>query len=305
MFDIFLRLNISLRQLHQFAIVAHELHFGRAAERLNMTQPPLSMAIQNLEASLGIKLFDRTNRQISLTDAGTALLADVEQIREKLDLAVTRARKIAAGEEGEVRLGVLPSCSILPDVLRVLRRERPGLAIDLREATTAEQLALIREQRIDAGLIRPPVACPEDLEHLVVAKQPLVAVLPDDHHLSKLLAVPIDAFREEPFIGTPTDNANGLHGRISALTMTRGFEPNIVQVVREIPTVMALVAGGLGVSIVPKSRLETGYSGVTIRPIEMPQGMPAPEIALWLAWSRHNSREALHGFLEALRRTLT
>ena len=263
------------------------------------------MAIQNLETSLGIKLFDRTNRQVSLTDAGTAFLAEVEQIREKLDLAITRARKIAAGEEGVVRLGVLPSCSILPEVLRALRRERPGLAIDLREATTAEQLALIREQHIDAGLIRPPVACPEDLEHLVVAKQPLVAVLPDDHHLSKLPTVPIDAFREEPFIGTPTDNANGLHGRISTLTMARGFEPNIIQVVREIPTVMALVAGGLGVSIVPKSRLETGYSGVTIRPIEMPRGTPAPEIALWLAWSRHNSREAMHGFLEAVRRTLT
>ena len=292
MFDIFLRLNISLRQLHQFAIVADELHFGRAAKRLNMTQPPLSMAIQNLETSLGIKLFDRKNRPVSLTDAGTAFLAEVEQIREKLDLAITRARKIAAG-------------SILSEVLRALRRERPGLAIDLREATTAEQLALIREQHIDAGLIRPPVACPEDLEHLVVAKQPLVAVLPDDHRLSTLPAVPIDAFREEPFIGTPTDNANGLHGRISALTMARGFEPNIIQVVREIPTVMALVAGGLGVSIVPKSRLETGYSGVTIRPIEMPRGTPAPEIALWLAWSRHNNREALHGFLEAVRRTLT
>ena len=87
--------------------------------------------------------------------------------------------------------------------------------------------------------------------------------------------------------------------------MARGFEPNIVQVVREIPTVMALVAGGLGVSIVPKSRLEIGYCGVTIRPIEMPRGTPAPEIALWLAWSRHNNREALHGFLEAVRRTLT
>ncbi|WP_051285270.1 LysR substrate-binding domain-containing protein [Nisaea denitrificans] len=305
MFDIFLRLNISLRQLHQFAVVARELHFGRAAAQLHMTQPPLSMAIQSLETSLGIRLFERTNRQVSLTEAGTAFLTEVEQIAEKLDLAVNRARKVSAGEEGEIRLGVLPSCSVLPEVLRTVRKERPGLAIDLREATTAEQLALIQDRRIDAGLIRPPVTYPEDLEHLVVATQPLVAALPDDHHLSKLPAIPIDAFRQERFIGTPTDNANGLHGRISALTAASEFEPNIVQVVREIPTVMALVAGGLGVSIIPKSGLETGYSGVTIRPIEMPAGAPAPEIALWLAWSRHNGREPLHGFLEALRPTLT
>jgi DNA-binding transcriptional LysR family regulator len=305
MIDTFDRSNISLRQLHQFMAVAQELHFGRAAARLNMTQPPLSMAIHSLETTLGIALFERTNRQVSLTEAGSAFLIEVEQIVERLELAVSRARKIAAGEEGEVRLGVLPSCSVLPDILRALRDERPGLTLELCEATTAEQLALIRDRRIDAGLIRPPVDIPPDLEHIVVTTQPLVAVLPQDHRLTDRPAIPIDAFRGERFIGTPTDTTNGLHGRITALTAARDFEPNIVQVVREIPTVMALVASGEGVSIVPKSGYETAFPGVVVRPIEMPEDGPAPEIALWLAWSSRNNRTPLLGFLEAMRQRLT
>ncbi len=297
--------NISLRQLRQFMAVAQELHFGRAAARLNMTQPPLSMAIQSLETALGVALFERTNRQVSLTEAGTAFLTEVEQVSERLELAVGRARKIAAGEAGEVRLGVLPSCSVLPEFLRTLRSRRPGLVLDLHEATTAEQLALIRDRRIDAGLIRPPVDVPTDLEHFVVATQLLVAVLPHDHRLTELSTVPIDTFRGERFIGTPADTANGLHGRVTALTAARNFEPNVVQVVREIPTVMALVSGGEGISIVPKSGFESGYPGIVVRPIGMPTGAPPPEIDLWLAWSRRNNRTPLLGMLEAMRRRLT
>ncbi len=266
-----------------------------------MTQPPLSMAIRALEETLAIKLFERSNRRVALTCAGSTFLAEVERIEANLDQAIARTHRIAAGEEGEVRLGALSASSFLPTIIRTVAAVRPGLSLEISEATTAEQLRMISEDRIDAGLMRPPIQRPDQLEHHVIARQRLVAVLPDDHSLASLSQVPISAFKQQPFIGTPTNAANGLHGRILSLTETVGFEPNLVQIVRETATVIVLVAGGLGISIVPENEHLASYPGVSVRPLAPLSNGPAAEIPLWLAWSDKNHREPFRGFLDVIR----
>lgn len=302
MIDIFSRSNISLRQLHQFRVLAEELHFGRAAERLNMTQPPLSMAIRSLEETLALKLFARTNRHVALTCAGNTFLTEVQRLEANLDQAIARTHRVAAGEEGEVRLGVLSASSFLPLIIRTIAEARPGLSLDISEATTAEQLQMIAEDRIDAGLMRPPVHRPPELTYHVIARQRLVAVLPDGHPLAGMAQIPVAAFDQQPFIGTPTDTANGLHGRILSLTETVGFKPNLVQIVRETATVIVLVAGGLGISIVPENEHLASYPGISVRPLAPLSNGPAAEIPLWLAWSNKNHREPYRGFLDVIRR---
>ncbi|MEP3116531.1 LysR substrate-binding domain-containing protein [Nisaea sp.] len=301
MIDIFSRYNLSLRQLHQFRVLAEELHFGRAAERLNMTQPPLSMAIRALEETLALRLFERSNRHVALTCAGRTFLAEVERIEANLEQAITRTHRVAAGEEGEVRLGVLSASSFLPGLIQTVAAARPGLSLKIAEGTTAEQLRMISEDRIDAGLMRPPILRPDDLEHHVIAHQRLVAVLPEGHPLASLSQVPVSAFEQQPFIGTPTNAENGLHGRILSLTETAGFEPNLVQIVRETATVVVLVAGGLGISILPESAPLASYPGISVRPLEPLSNGPAAEIPLWLAWSKKNHREPFRGLLEIIR----
>lgn len=209
---------------------------------------------------------------------------------------------MAAGEEGEVRLGVLSASSFLPSVIRAVAKARPGLSLAISEATTAEQLTMILEDRIDAGLMRPPMTRPEELDHHVIARQRLVAVLPEGHPLAELPEVPVGAFKDQPFIATPTTAANGLHGRIAALTEHAGFEPGIVQIVRETATVAVLVAGGLGLSILPENDHLAHYPGIRVRPLApLPNG-PAADIPLWLGWSKSNRGEPFQGFLGVIRR---
>ena len=269
-----------------------------------MTQPPLSMAIRSLEETLALKLFARTNRHVALTCAGKTFLAEVQRLEANLDQAIARTHRVAAGEEGEVRLGVLSASSFLPAIIQTIAEARPGLSLDISEATTAEQLQMIAEDRIDAGLMRPPIHRPPELEHHVIARQRLVAVLPDGHPLADMSQIPIEAFDQQPFIGTPTDVANGLHGRILSLTETVGFEPRLVQIVRETATVVVLVAGGLGISIVPEHDHLSSYPGIHVRPLApLPNG-PTAEIPLWLAWFKSNHREPFRGFLDVIRQKI-
>lgn len=265
-----------------------------------MTQPPLSMAIRSLEETLALKLFARTNRHVALTCAGETFLTEVQRLEVNLDQAISRTHRVATGEEGEVRLGVLSASSFLPVIIQTIAGARPGLSLDISEATTAEQLQMIAEDRIDAGLMRPPTHRPPELEHHVIARQRLVAVLPDGHPLADMPQIPVEAFDQQPFIGTPTDAANGLHGRILSLTEAAGFEPRLVQIVRETATVIVLVAGGLGISIVPEHDHLASYPGILVRPLAPQPNGPAAEIPLWLAWFKSNQREPFQGFLDVI-----
>ena len=176
---------MELRHLRYFRMVATELHFGRAAEKLHIAQPPLSKQIQDLEAELGFELFTRTKRSVALTPAGKAFSIEVTQIFQQLDRAIDIGRKTSRGELGQISIGFVGSATynILPLMLQQFHDRYPNVRIELHELTTDRQLIWLREGRIDIGLIRPPIIAP-DLASQVIFQESLVLALPIDHHLA-------------------------------------------------------------------------------------------------------------------------
>lgn len=292
---------VSLKQLDQFVAVAEELHFGRAAQRLNMAQPPLSMAIRKLEDALGVALFDRSSRRVGLTQAGRTLLEESYRVSHCVDMALERTRQAHAGHAGHLDLGFLSTSSVLPDLVRRYRASHPDVELRLTEATTAEQLALLAQGRIDIGVMRPPGKPPKGIAFETVARQRLMLALPENHPRASRASMDLAAFVEEPFVITPPDSANGLNHVAAKLCREAGFEPRVVQVAREIPSLMALVAAGVGVAIVPESHFVTGYQGVVVRPIERGPAGSEPTIDMLVAWSVARRTPIVDGFLKSVR----
>lgn len=263
---------MDLRHLRYFVAVAEELHFGRAAERLNMAQPPLSQAIRRLESELGVDLLHRTTRKVDLTDAGRGYLARARRILGEVDEAAHEARRVAAGAVGHLALGCVGSAtySLLPALSRGLRRELPGVDFSFRgEMLVPDQAAALRAGEIDVALLRPPIA-DLSLTVLPLRRDRLVVALPDDHPLAALRQVGVADLADTDLIVHSADRRSVMYDVVLGLLRDAGVEPRIRHEVGETSTLVTLVAGGLGAAVVPEPVTVLALDGVTFRPLVRP-----------------------------------
>jgi DNA-binding transcriptional LysR family regulator len=260
--------------------VADELHFGRAAARLQMAQPPLSQQVRRLERELGVELFRRNRRHVELTPAGSALVPEARRTLAAAERAVAVVAAVAAGSSGRLVLGFVGSLAhgVLPLLVRELRLQAPEIEIALREANTAQQIELLRLGLLDAGLVRPPIRA-AGIEIEVVGHEPLRAVLPDDHPLADAPAVSLRALRDEPFVLFPREIGPGLYDQIIGLCRAAGFSPTVVYESGATATMVAMVEAGVGVSLLPASHAGTGSA----RFVPLEGGADPAEIGL--AWA--------------------
>ncbi|MDP9902554.1 LysR family transcriptional regulator [Variovorax ginsengisoli] len=259
---------VDLRAWRQFLAVAEELHFGRAALRLHMTQPPVTQAIAQLEKTLGIVLFDRTRRRVALTPAGEALLPDVRDLLERAQALPARARAAAAGEVGRVRLAFVSTIGFahLPQWVRDFRVLCPQVALELVEATGDVQLEALARGEIDAGLmLHSPGFAPPGLALLRVAQEPLVLALPAAHPCARAERPAVADVLAEPLVIFPRRIVPSLHDAIFGLYHAAGRVPVIAQEAIQMQTIVNLVWGGLGVAWVPESVRQFQRDGVVYR----------------------------------------
>jgi DNA-binding transcriptional LysR family regulator len=262
---------MELRHLRYFAAVAEELHFTRAALRLNMAQPPLSQQIRALEEELGVQLFVRTRRSVALTDAGHALL---ERSREMLATAQAlpqQLQRVARGEVGLLRIGfssTLPLTKVLRDVVADHRRSHPDVALNLREMHSQLQFDSLRRGELDVGLVRYNERAPEGIRLRLLRRDPLRLVVPAGHRFARRKSVSIADCRDEAFIGFPGDAGTGTGPLLKRLAAQAGFEPRIAQEAREATTQIGLVAAGLGIAVLPAPLEAVRIEGVHYVPLE-------------------------------------
>jgi len=296
-------MNIELRQLRYFVAVAEENHFGRAAARLHMTQPPLSQTIQALEASLGTPLFLRTKRSVALTAAGLALLPEARRILQQAATLPDLARRAASGESGLLSLSFVSTAdySVLPPLLREFRERYPQAQIDLREATTDVQIEDLMQGRIDAGLLIPPLhdKAKVELDYLTVLSEPLVLAAPEGvKALRGKTSVMLKTVADLPLIIFPRRIAPAFHDAILGCFRDAGLTPRIGQEAIQMQTIVGLVSAGMGIALVPQSVSNLKRAGVEYK------ALPGKAVAVetGLAWRRDNMSPVLHTFLELLRK---
>jgi DNA-binding transcriptional LysR family regulator len=248
------RVWMNLRRLECFVAVAEELHFGRAADRLGMAQPPLSQQISRLEQEIGVELLRRSTRRVELTEAGAVLLERARRILAEVDDAGAEARLVAAGALGRVSVGCVGSVtySLLPALARGLSDDLPGIEFSFRgEMLVPDQVEALRSRAIDVALLRPPVVG-SDLEVTVLRRERLVVAVPADHRFARRSRLTMSDLRGEQFIVHSGRRESAMSTALLALSRSAGFSPRIRHEVGETSTLVTLVAGGLGVAVVPE-----------------------------------------------------
>jgi DNA-binding transcriptional LysR family regulator len=303
-------MNLELRQLRYFIAVAEEKHFGRAALRLHMTQPPLSQTIQGLELLLGAALFVRTKRSVTLTPAGIALLPEAQRLVQQAAALPDLAQRAASGSAGLLTLSFISTAdySILPPLLLRFRERFPQVRIDLREATTDVQLDDLLLGKIDAGLLLPPLPdkTRTQLDYLPLLSEPLLAAIPEnwlpgkdrgraDHRLNAALS--LKTLAELPLIIFPRRISPAFHDTIIACFRDAGVTPHIGQEAIQMQTIIGLVSAGMGMALVPQSVSNLKRPGVQYRSLRG----AAPLIETGLAWRRDNVSPVLAALLAMLR----
>ena len=277
---------IELRHLRHFVALAEEEHFGRAAERVFVVQQALSNSIRNLEDEVGVPLVLRTTRRVQLTPAGQEFLIGA---RETLALAaqtVERARRAARGEVGRLTIGFVSGLAFggLPEIVRRFRELYPNVSVDLRELTAQEQEAALRGGQIDVGLMLLPVRDPS-LDSRALWRQPLVAALPAEHALARRRRLKISDLQGESFVFFPRQIRATYFDQVMRWCAGAGFTPHVVQEAIEVPTLLSLVAAGIGVFLPIEFFSRLSLPGVVYRPID-----DAPIVEIVAVWSRSEGR---------------
>ncbi|OCW56489.1 LysR family transcriptional regulator [Hoeflea olei] len=286
---------IDLRKLEQFVAVAEEGHFHRAALRLGMSLPPLTVAIRRLEDDLGVSLIARGGNRINgLTEAGQAFLREARETLRQADHAIFVARETAAGRTGLVRLGYVGSALYgrLPDRIGAFRKARPDVRLELREATTASQVASLRDGTLDLGVLIPPLPDAAGIELHTFDRDRLCMALPADHPLAARPGLTVTDLAGEPFILWPVAEGRGFHLQVVRLCAGAGFSPRITQEAYGMHAVLSLVAIGAGVSIVPASMASFRSDRIAYRRID------AEEAAFGLCLAARDPTPAARAFLE-------
>ncbi len=275
-----------LSQLRGFVAVAEELHFGRAAERLNMTQPPLSRQIQILERILNVKLLSRTSRAVRLTPAGKTFLIEARKVLRMADAAAVAVRRIALGQLGSVTIGFTAASaySYLPNLIRAARRILPDADLVLKEMISSEQIEALGARRIDIAFMRSPQP-QRGLEILKVQSEQLMAALPERHRLCAQKRVPLASLAEEPFIMYSPDEARYFNDLVSRAFSSENLTPRSIQYLTQVHTILSLVRSALGVALVPASAAALGMKGVVLKELHQPPRRP---VELFMVWHAKN-----------------
>lgn len=291
---------MELRHLRYFIAVAEELHFGRAAQALGISQPPLSQQIQALEQELGARLFERTNRRVALSEAGRLFLEEARQVLAQVDKAADVARRAQLGELGEMKIGFTSSApfnSSIPKAIYSFRQRFPAVHLNLKEMSSREVADALLDESIEVGLMRP-LALPESLVATELFREPLVAVLNADHPLveGSEQGLELKALANEPFVFFPRSYGSGLHAQLLSLARQAGFTPHFAQEAAEVMTIIGLVSAGLGVSVLPASFQRMRIDGVVYRTL-----LDADAVtAVWLVQRREQASAMANAFVGLL-----
>lgn len=287
-----------LVHLRSFVAVAEELHFGRAAARLQITQPPLSRQIGLLEHQLGARLFERSNRRVELTPAGRAFLPEARQLLRLAESAMLSVRRAELGEAGRLAISFTASAGydFLPTILRLLRAELPGVSYILREMVSVDQLDALDARLVDIALLRPPVRRP-GLENRRVLRESLVVGVPARHRLAGQATVELADLADEPMITYSAAEGRYLSGVVARLLDRANLAPDYVEAVSQVHTALALVRAGLGIVIAPNAARQLHFSDVRLIPLVTPPGFT---VDLHSAWRSDNDNPVLAGALRII-----
>ena len=294
---------MELRHLRYFVAVAEELHFGRAAKRLCITQQPLSRQIKDLEEELGVELFYRTKRTVRLTEIGQIFLTETRKTLEQAEYAVQLVQQASEGKIGQITIGFTGSALnvVLPIAVRQFKKYYPQVELTLKRMQTPEQIKALQAGQIDLGLLHPPIN--EDALILeTIYQEQLVVALPDTHPLAKdsSVAISLQQLANESFIIFPRHIGSVLYDRIINLCQQAGFSPNIIQEAIPQQTILGLVAAEIGVSLIHSSVRTLGRSGVVFKDLIE----PTPILETAVAWNPNTTNLILPSFIEITRATI-
>jgi len=289
---------VELRQLRYFVAIAEQGGFSRAAEQLHVSQPPLSTQIKDLEEEIGARLFNRSNRGVSLTRAGQVFYDEARAILTRLQGARAKTLQADRGDVGLLSVGFvsIADYGILPPALKSFRAQFPLVEVQLHELTTDAQIRELRGSRLDLGLGLAPVAEP-DITFRSILREELILAAPSDHPAAKMQRLDLRTLAKTSFIVPPRDIAPGLYDLTISRCRTAGFAPGIVQNARQMQTVIGLVSCGMGVALVPASVRNLKRAGVAYRPL---RGKPAL-IELGILQRRESANAQAELFVGALR----
>ncbi len=290
---------MDLRKLRYFVITAEELHFGRAADRLGLSQPPLSLQIQALERELGVRLFERDRRNVKLTSAGSTLLYQARKILAQLEFAADLTRRAARGEYGSLSIGFITPVEygFLPGILSRYRRRYPDIALQLREMMSDAQIEALREGSLDIGFVNPAIRVP-DIRFQEISREPVIAAIPSEYPLAQAnTPISIKRFAGEDAIMFPRNIAPDLFDEIIGWCRQAGFSLRIAQETERTQTIVSLVSAGLGIAIVPRSIRNLKRKGVRYRDFRG----DCPCVRICVAWRERNASPAVRNFVDLIR----
>lgn len=288
---------MDLRHLRYFVAVAEELHFGRAAERLHISQPPLSHQIQDLERDLGVELFHRTRHFVVLTEAGRLFLDEARHVLDDAEHAIGIAQKAARGEIGRLAVGFgpAPENGVLRRVLSTFLSRHPDVSLDLRNLYTTEQIEALINRQIQVGFPLLPILH-RDLVVESIGSERLVVAFPLEHPLASRDRVGLGDLRNEPFVRLSPELGTAFCELVTRSCGESGFKPRVAHEAGHMNTILAFVAAGLGVSILPGSLRNVRAEGIAFRPLHH-----GPSVEIGLAYRRDESSKTLFSFLEVVR----
>lgn len=290
--------NVELRYLQYFVAVAEELNFGRAANRLQIAQPPLSRQIRRLERELGVELLRRSSRRVELTAAGQAFLEESRRILAQVEQAVLVAQRASRGEIGRLVVGFEGSFSydVLPFSLKAYQEQFPDVELVVQEMTTIVQGQVLEARGIEIGFIVPPLDNPQLITE-TVWREHLVLVVSETNPLAVQPEVRLLDLANEPFVAGSYEHGCGLFVQVVQICRQAGFNPTIVQETNEIQMLLGFIAAGMGISLLPASVRHYQRPGVVYRTLQP----PAPEIELAIVWQQNNSSPVLQRFINMVR----
>jgi DNA-binding transcriptional LysR family regulator len=289
---------MDLKHLRAFVTVAEELHFGRAADKLGIAQPPLSLQIQALEAGLGVRLFERNRRRVALTDAGRQFLPEARATLAQAERAWASARRAARGELGRLEIGFTGSApfnAAMPRIISGVRRRWPDLQLSLREMSTSAQFRALTDGSLDIGFVRPGRS--EEAPGIalrVILREALWVVLPADHPLAEQERIRLAELADQSFILHPRQIGTGLYDKVTGLCRAAGFAPQVVLEAHQMSTIVSLAAAGVGISIVPEAMRRLQVEGARFVAI----ADPGADMVLSIACRQDDSRPAVHHVLD-------
>ncbi len=293
--------TMDLRHLRYFAAVAEERHFTRAAWRLGIKQPPLSLQIRQLEQEIGTSLFHRLTRGVELTEAGALLLEEARRILEHVERTKANVQSRARGETGRIHLGFAGATYFqprIPGLIQAYRELYPDVLLTPEQSNTPHLIEALRNGRLDVAFVRPPLSDGEGITMQPLVEEPMRVVLPSNHPLAASRSVPLIALARETFILFPRAIGPGLYDSIIASCQLAGFSPLLGQAAPQIPSIVHLVAAGFGVSVVPQSIEQIRAERVVYVRIEE----SAPQAPISLAVREDNRSETVRNFVALARR---